>query len=129
MAEGDCMLSSQEIIFNHWKVTMNQPQAIMDKNRKKVITSGLDAGFSVEQLCNAITGCSRTPYNMGNNPEKQRFDGLKVIFRDAEQIERFIRNYQTPPVMGSQNSTLLERNQASLQAWLNDEEQANASQR
>lgn len=126
---GACMLSPHETIFNHWKATMNQPQAIMDKNRKKVITSGLDAGFSVEQLCNAITGCSRTPYNMGNNAEKQRFDGLKIIFRDAEQIERFIRNYQTPPVMGAQNSTLLERNQASLQAWLNDEEKADASQR
>lgn len=118
--------SPDEIIFEHWKVTMNQPQAILDKTRKKLISAALGAGFNVEQLCDAITGCSRTPYNMGNNPEKQRFDGLKIIFRDAEQIERFIRNYKTPPSLGAQNSTLLERNQASLQAWLNDEEQTDA---
>lgn len=121
------VLGPHELIFNHWKETMNQPQAILDKNRHKIITMALAAGFNVEQLCQAITGCSRTPYNMGNNPEKQRFDGLKIIFRDAEQIERFIRNNQTPPVMGAQHSTLLERNQAALQAWLHDEEKQDAS--
>jgi hypothetical protein len=35
---------------------------------------------------------------MGVNDNKQIYDGLHVIFKDADQIDRFARNSKNPPV-------------------------------
>lgn len=58
---------------------------------------------------------------MGDNDRDQRFDGLKVIFRDAEQIDRFINNYQNPPKR-NKKTCLEQNNQEALQAWLAESE-------
>jgi hypothetical protein len=34
---------------------------------------------------------------MGHNDKGQRYDGLHVILKDADQIERFMRNADQPP--------------------------------
>ncbi len=35
---------------------------------------------------------------MGANEGGERYDGIHVIFRDADQIDRFIHNFHNPPV-------------------------------
>ncbi len=84
-------------VFSYWKQTMQHPQAVLDVKRRKRIRQALASGYSVAQLCEAILGCSYTPHNMGDNEQGQRYDGLHVILRDAEQIDRFIRNAHSPP--------------------------------
>jgi hypothetical protein len=106
------------MIFAHWKKVMNLPQAVLDKKRREVIQNALSMGYTAQQLCQAIDGCSRTPHNMGKNEQGQRYDGLHIIFRDADQIERFIRNFYRPPQSQKIGG---EREQASiknLQNWL-----------
>jgi hypothetical protein len=57
-------------VFEHWKTVLEHPQAELDNKRKKLIHEVLKSGYSVQQLCEAITGCSLTPHNMGLNDKQ-----------------------------------------------------------
>ncbi|MFT3741107.1 MAG: hypothetical protein QM752_00215 [Gammaproteobacteria bacterium] len=106
-------------IFEHWKTVLQHPNAVLDEKRKRVIKQALQRGFTAEQLCQAIECCALTPHNMGENDRGQRYDGLHVIFRDADQIERFIRNFTYPPNPQSSADKILKGNIAAGQNWLN----------
>ena len=84
-------------IFNHWKAVMGHVKAQLDDKRRVLIRKALKMGYGTDQLCQAITGCSLTPHNQGHNDRGQRYDGLHIILRDAEQIDRFMRNADNPP--------------------------------
>lgn len=103
-------------IFEHWKITFDHPHAILDSKRQKLISQALKTGFSVKQLCDAISGCSKTPHNMGENSSHQLYDGLHIILRSADQIERFIRNCAHPPIGASDQ--LLQSNLQAAHTWL-----------
>lgn len=79
-------------VFTYWQAKMNHPKAKFDKKRRSQIQAALKLGFELEQLKQAIDGCARTPFNMGQNKDAQRYDSIELIFRDAEHIERFIQN-------------------------------------
>lgn len=83
--------STQEL-FKYWQEVMNHPKAKLDKNRKGAIQKALKLGFSIDELKQAISGCSKTPYNMGQNDSGQVHDYMSLILRDAEHIERFMNN-------------------------------------
>jgi hypothetical protein len=71
---------------------MGHPNARLDDKRRKLIRNALKTGYAVNDLKTAILGCSYTPHNMGDNDRGQRYDGLHVIFKNADQIDRFINN-------------------------------------
>jgi len=79
-------------IFEYWQTTMNHHRAHLDDKRKKIIKSAIKIGYSIDDIKLAITGCSKTPHNIGENDAKQRYDGLHIILKDADNIDRFIRN-------------------------------------
>lgn len=108
-------------VFECWKEVMNHPQAQLDAKRKDLIQQAIRWGYSVEQLCDAVTGCSITPHNIGENDRGQRYDGLHIILRSADQIDRFIRNAHTPPIQPLRNESLYEQNLAATQIWLAEE--------
>jgi len=83
-------------IFAFWKETMNHKTAKLDAKREKAIGGALKIGYSIDQLKAAILGCSVTPHNIGENEQKERYDGVCLIFKDADQIERFIQNSIQP---------------------------------
>lgn len=99
-------------LFDYWKLKMNQPRAKLDANRKKTIKAALCLGYSIEHLKEAIDGCSNTPYNMGKNEQKKKYNGIGLIFRDAEHIERFIQNNQTNTDIDSLNYRVSQIDQA-----------------
>jgi len=105
-------------IFEHWKSIMRHPNAQLDDKRKALISRALKLGYDVSVLCQAITGCSYTPYNMGNNDRGQRYDGLHVILGDADQIDRFLHNYDHPPRKMTAAELQTEANKDSLQQWV-----------
>jgi hypothetical protein len=78
-------------IFSHWQTVMQHPNAKLDKRRLRKIEIALK-DYSVDDLKKAIDGCANTPFNMGSNERSQKYDGIDLIFRDAEHIERFITN-------------------------------------
>ena len=102
---------------------MQHPQARLDPQRRSLIKKALKLGYSQTQLCEAISGCGLTPHNLGHNDRGQRFDGLHVILRDADQIDRFRHNYQHPPRILKAGARQCAQNVQQLQAWI-DEQQA-----
>lgn len=107
-------------IFDHWRTTMNHTRAVLDAKRKKVIEERLKDGHSVESLCKAISGCSKTPWNMGENPSGGRYDSLDLILRDAEQIDRFIRYDDEPPRPKGKQAQLEAVNQSAIDDFVGD---------
>jgi hypothetical protein len=102
------------------KMTLQHPQAVLDDKRQKRIRSALASGYTVDQLCQAIRGCSKTPHNLGDNERGQRYDGLHVILRDADQIDRFIRNAHSPPRSQNSGDALSARNLMAGRQWLDE---------
>ena len=84
-------------VFDHWKSSLGHDRAKLDQKRNEQIKSALALGYSVEDLCNAITGCSKSPFHMGDNANGQRYDSLALILRDAEKIDQFLGFYRNPP--------------------------------
>ena len=105
------------MIFEHWQTTMNHPKSKLDSSRSSWISKALKMGYSVQQLCNAITGCSLTPHNMGDNERGERYDGLHIILKNADQIDRFIRNFHHPPRKESETQQRSRRNIQVAQTW------------
>lgn len=80
-----------QTIFSYWQKTMESPRAVLDDKRKKVIAAALK-NYAPRDVCEAILGCSRSDFHMareqyaGNNKQ----NGLGLILRDAEHIDKFI---------------------------------------
>jgi len=106
------------LIFEHWKQVMGLPDALLDNKRRESIGKALAMGYTAEQLCHAIEGCRNTPHNMGKNDNGERYDGLHIILRDADQIDRFIRNYYQPPRIATQEGKRMTANIQNLQNWV-----------
>ena len=106
-----------EDIFSHWQECLGHKKSKLDKKRISTIKRALSLGYTASQLYEAITGCSLTPYNMGNNEQGQRYDSLDLILRDADHIDRFIHNAIHPPVP-KQRHGQIQSNQA-VSSWLN----------
>lgn len=89
-------------VFEHWQTVLNHPRSKLDAKRKRVIQAALKTGYSVEDLKAAISGCSKTPHNMGQNERGQKYDDIGLILRDAGQIDRFIGNNENAPTPQAQ---------------------------
>lgn len=76
-------------IFDYWKKVMKSPKSAFDAKRKKLIEGALK-NYSPADVCKAIRGCSKSPHNMGENDRNTKFNGLNLILRDADHIDRFI---------------------------------------
>lgn len=78
-----------DLIFDYWKKVMSSPKSVLDANRKGLIIKALKL-YSPADVCKAIRGCSKTPHNMGDNQQKTKYNGLNLILRNAEYIDKFI---------------------------------------
>lgn len=78
-------------VFEYWKLKLNHPKAKLDDVRKRTITKSLK-NYSIDELKKAIDGVFNTPHNMGDNQNKKKYDSIGLIFRNSDQIERFINN-------------------------------------
>ena len=95
-------------IFEYWQKTMNSPKSVLDANRKGLIVKALK-NYSAADICKAISGCSKSPHNMGKNPQNTKYNGLDLILRNAEKIDRFIALDAGNAV--ASNETMAERNE------------------
>ena len=77
-------------VFYHWVREMHTPKSKLDDKRYRRISEKLKEGYTIDELKQAITGCSLTPWNMGENPRGKKYNQLQTILKDADQIERFI---------------------------------------
>ena len=105
-------------VFNFWQTVMNHPRARLDPKRKKTIQKAIEWGYSSDDLKTAIHGCSLTPHNMGKNDRSERYDGLELILRNGDQIDRFMANSSKPPEKLSKDAKRQSGNLAALQEFM-----------
>lgn len=77
-------------VFEEWKRILNHPKAQLDEKRKKRIKARLKEGFSADDLKKALRGVLKSPYHLGQNASKTRYDGIDTVFRDRAQVEKFM---------------------------------------
>lgn len=82
-------LDHAKTIFAYWQKIMDSPGSAFDNKRKALLLNALK-NYSPADICKAIRGCSKSPHNMGQNDRATKFNGLGLILRDAEHIDRFI---------------------------------------
>jgi hypothetical protein len=76
-------------VFEHWRQVMGKPKARATAERKRLLAKQLRV-YTVAELQRAVDGCATTPFNMGENKERRRYDSLELILRDAQHIETFM---------------------------------------
>lgn len=79
-------------VFRFWQEHLNHHKAKLDEKREKAIKARLKNGYSVDDLMAAVRGCKQTPFNMGKNDRGEVYDDIELICRDAEHVDRFMRN-------------------------------------
>jgi hypothetical protein len=89
-------------VFAHWRHVMGHDKARLDDKRRRRIKAALKHGYSTAELCAAVDGCKSSAWHMGANDRSTRYDGIDVVFRDADQIDRFAQlASQTQPAAGA----------------------------
>lgn len=104
-------------IFAYWQRVMNSPGSKLDDKRRKLIEGALK-NYQPREICLAILGCSRTPHNMGENDRNTKYNGLNVILRDADQIDRFIGAASRTPTMPKASLSIQEQNERAIAEFL-----------
>lgn len=84
------------IIFAYWQKVMKSPGSALDKPRRGYIEKALK-NYTPREVCEAIRGCSMTPHNMGINDRNEKYNGLNVVLKNADNIDRFIRTARAKP--------------------------------
>lgn len=76
-------------VFDHWCLVMGKgTTVVLDAKRAARIEWALK-NYPTDDIFDAIEGCASTPWNMGDNPGRKRYDDLTLILRDATHLERY----------------------------------------
>jgi hypothetical protein len=79
-----------QAVFDHWKQEHRHPKSKIDAKRLKLIRVALQS-YSVEQLCQSISGYKKSPHHMGQNDRKTVYDDIEIFLRDAKHIDAGIK--------------------------------------
>lgn len=105
-------------IFAFWKKVMLSPGSVLDDKRRRAIRSALK-NYSPADLCKAIRGCSKSPFHMGVNAQKTKYNGITLILRSAEYIDKFIEFDRGDAATA--NETIEQRNERIARMFLGEE--------
>jgi len=90
---------SQELttkIENVWKEyiqIMAKPRARLDDKRRRLIAKALEI-YTYDELVHAIKGYTFSPFHMGDNEKKKRWDDIELLLRDAQHIDAGLALYE-----------------------------------
>lgn len=107
-------------IFDHWRLKMSKPRAKLDDKRKTLIAKALKI-YSADDLKMAIDGCAGSPWHMGQNDRKTKYNDIELILRDAGKIDGFIEKAERPPVAPKQSGMTKDFSQSTYQGTDNEQ--------
>lgn len=107
-------------VFDHWRVRMKSPRSKLDDKRKRLITNALK-NYQAEDLKQAIDGCAASPFHMGQNDRKEKYNGLDLILRNADKIDGFMAKAINRPVAPKQSSINKDFSQSTYQSTPDDQ--------
>lgn len=75
-------------VFAHWRKAMGKTdRTVLDAKRRALIAKALKS-YSLDDVLRAVDGYAASPWHRGENDRRQAYDGLDLILRDAEHIEK-----------------------------------------
>lgn len=90
---GDSRAVSGDVdaVFRTWVEVTGRDAARtkLTVQRRRKIEARLKEGYTVAELSAAVRGVVRSPFHMGDNDGKVRYDDLTVVLRDGGQVEKF----------------------------------------
>jgi hypothetical protein len=90
--------TAAEVVFEHWRGAMRKnARAVLSDERRKAVEARIAEGFAISDLKLAVDGCAKSPWHMGENKDRTRYDDLELICRNAQNVERFRAMAQGPP--------------------------------
>jgi hypothetical protein len=75
-------------LFAEWQEVTGHKRAVLDEKRKRYFRKALKL-FPYEDVRDALRGWAHSPWHRGQNEQGTTYDGVHMILRDAEQIEKF----------------------------------------
>jgi len=85
--------AQKQEVFDFWKTTFNKSRVSMDIKRETAIGWAIYT-YGLEECRQAILGCASSPFHMGQNKAGKTYNGIDLIFRDAEHVEMFLERYE-----------------------------------
>ena len=77
-------------VFTYWREKISpRSRAVLDEVRKTKIGWAIH-DYGIQACKQAIDGCSKSGWHMGNNPSQKKYNDVELIFRHAANVERFI---------------------------------------
>ena len=90
--ENNFLNSQAQDIFEFWCTTMKKGKSAFSVERKNKVLARLKEGYTVQDIKTAITNCSNTPHNMGQNSNGKKYNDLELICRNTTKLEGFRDN-------------------------------------
>lgn len=87
--ETPVLKNAVDAVFSYWQNQRGHERAKLDDKRKKVIKARFKDGYSVEDLCRAVDGVSRSAHHMGQNDSRTVYDDIELICRTAANVDKF----------------------------------------
>jgi hypothetical protein len=88
--ESMTMKEKAEVVFKFWQKVMGKSRARINKKRQKAITDRIKEGYVGEDFKDAILGCRKSDFHMGNNDRGKTYNDIELICRDGVNLEKFI---------------------------------------
>jgi hypothetical protein len=78
-------------IFEYWKTVTKHPRSRLDTKRENLIGQRVGDGYTVRDLCLAAFGCANSKWHQGENDRHTIYDSVELIYKNADQVDKFIR--------------------------------------
>ena len=86
-------------VFNYWQSMMGKQSSKLTQGRKDKIKARLKT-YSLDEIKDAIDGCSQSNFHMGKNDSKKIYNSIELICRSDEKLEAFKEMKKKPKVYG-----------------------------
>lgn len=71
-----------------WCKSSRGPKPALTEERIVIIGAAI-ADYGLQTCIDAVIGCSYSDWHMGQNPQGKKYNDVELIFRNAQNIERF----------------------------------------
>lgn len=98
--------NTSDTVFAAWCAATGRDasRTKLTRSRLAKISARLAEGYTEEDLVAAVRGVALSPFHMGQNERKQRYDDIVTILRDGPQVEKFRDLFLAGPVKSKPKS-------------------------
>jgi hypothetical protein len=80
-------------VFDFWRQVSGHTRSRRNAKLDAVVAARLREGYSVVDLCDAVSGMMITPFNQGINERDTKYDALELVCRNGAQVNRFLNTW------------------------------------